>query len=187
MTLPILEGSDGKIRMGKSKGNYIALTESARDQFGKTMRIPDELIARWARLADFQPQAACEAIERGIRDGSRSPLDEKKALAHAIVTRYHGADAARDARDYFERTIQRRELPAEIPEMPLGACEKVAEVMLAAGFADSKRAARGLIAEGAVRIDGVAVTDPGARWTAVEPAILQVGSRRFVRVFPNER
>jgi tyrosyl-tRNA synthetase len=187
MTLPILEGTDGSVRMGKSKGNYVALTEPAREQFGKTMSIPDELIARWARLADFRSEAECEALARGIADDSRSPLEEKKRLAESIAARYHGAAAARDAREYFERTIQRREIPADTPEMPLGAREKVAEVVLAAGFAQSKRAAQRLIAEGAVRIDGVVVNDPGARWTAAVPAILAVGSRRFIRVIPNER
>jgi len=187
MTLPILEGTDGVVRMGKSKGNYVALLEPARDQFGKTMRIPDELIARWARLADFRSQAECDALARAIRDGTRSPLDEKKKLAQAIVARYHGAGAAREARDYFERTIQRREVPADMPELRLGSLEKVADVIVAAGFAESKRAARQLISEGAVRVDGVPLGEPAARWTAAGPAVLQVGSRRFVRVLPNER
>lgn len=187
MTLPILEGTDGKIRMGKSKGNYIALTEPAREQFGKAMRIPDELISRWARLADFRSQAECDGIERGIRDGSRSAMEEKKQLAEAIASRYHGPAAARDARTYFERTIQRKEQPDEVPQLHVGSAQRVADVIVAAGFAESKRAAQRLIAEGAVRIDGVVVSDPSARWTALESAMLQVGSRRFVRVLPNER
>ncbi len=187
MTLPILEGTDGKMRMGKSKGNYIALTEPAREQFGKAMRIPDELISRWARLADFRSQAECDAIEHGLRNGSRSAMDEKKQLAQAIAARYHGAADARDARDYFERTIQRKEQPDDVRELPLGAAQRVADVILGAGFAESKRAAQRLIAEGAVRVDGVVISDPSARWTWLEPVILQVGSRRFVRVLPSER
>ncbi len=186
MTLPILEGTDGKIRMGKSKGNYIGLTEPPRDQFGKTMSIPDELIPRWARLADFRSQAECDALERGLRDGSRSALDEKKVLARNIVARYHGADAARDAQGFFESTVQRKEVPKDLPVLEVAAVAadaKVVNLMVSAGLAESGRAAQRLIAQGAVRIDGEPVSDPGARWPpGKESGILQVGSRRIVRV-----
>ncbi len=187
MTLPILEGTDGKIRMGKSKGNYVGLTEPPNEQFGKVMSIPDELIPRWARLADFRSAAECDALARGIADGSRSPRNEKQLLAQAIVARYHGPQAGRDARAYFERTFVRKEIPADVVAVPLGAAEKVVDVIVAAGFAESKRAAQRLIGEGAVRIDGLTVSDPAARWTAAEPVILQVGSRKFARIVPNER
>lgn len=182
MTLPILEGTDGKVRMGKSKGNYVALSEPARDQFGKTMRIPDELIARWARLADFRSQAECDALARGIADGSLVPMDEKKRLAESIAARYHGATAAREARDYFEQTIQRREVPADLPELVAAASEKLIDVMVADKIVDSKRAAARLIAEGAVKIDGIPVTDPAMRLPQAEQVVLQVGSRRHFRI-----
>ena len=107
-------------------------------------------------------------------------MDEKKRIAEDLVALYHGREAGRAARDWFERTIQRGEIPAEMPELPLGDRSKLAEVIVAAGFAESSR----LIGEGGVRVDGVAVTDPSARWTASGPAVLQVGSRKFVRVTP---
>ena len=114
-------------------------------------------------------------------------MAEKKALAEAIVTRYHGSAAARAARDYFERTIQRKEIPAQMPELPRDGHEKVVDLLVAAKFAESKRAAERLIAGGGVKIDGVVVLDPKAAWTARVPAVLQSGSRRFVRVMPSER
>jgi tyrosyl-tRNA synthetase len=184
MTMPILEGTDGVVRMGKSRGNYLALTEPPNAQFGKVMSIPDELIARWARLADFRSEAEVRALAAGIEDGSRAPMEEKKALAQAIVTRYHGAEAGRAARDYFERTIQRKEVPAEMPELARSGHEKVVDLLVAANFAESKRAAERLISQGGVRIDGVVVSDPKAVWTAQTPAVLQSGSRRFVRIKP---
>ncbi len=187
MTLPILEGTDGKVRMGKSKGNYIGLSESPNDQFGKTMSIPDELIARWARLADFRSKAESALLARELADGSRSANDEKKALAEAIVRRYHGAQAGRDAREFFERTVVRRERPEEMPELRLTAAPKLTDVLTAAGFAASKRAAQRLIGEGAVRIDGRVVADAGAIWPSGPAAVLQVGPRRFIRVITNER
>ena len=188
MTLPLLEGLDGVKKMSKSTGNYVGLTEPAHEQFGKLMRIPDELIPRYARLAAFRPQADCEALGAALRGTRAHPMDEKKRLAEEIVARYHGADAARAARERFERTVQRKELPAEaLPELRLEGGRRVVDVMLAAGFAESKRAAERLISGSGVRVDGILVTDPKAAWSASKAAILSVGSRRFVRVMPNER
>jgi tyrosyl-tRNA synthetase len=187
LTLPILEGTDGVVRMGKSRGNYLALTEPPNTQFGKVMSIPDALVARWARLADFRSADEAAAIAAGIAAGTRAAMDEKKALAQAIVTRYHGAEAGRAARDYFERTIQRKEVPAEMPELARNGHEKLVDLLVAANFAESKRAAERLVSGGGVRVDGVVVTDPKARWAAQGPAVLQSGSRRFVRIVPSDR
>jgi tyrosyl-tRNA synthetase len=191
MTLPILEGTDGKIRMGKSKGNYVGLTEPPREQFGKTMSIPDELIARWSRLADFRPQAECESLEQGLREGTRSPMNEKKTLARSIVARYHGGDAADAARAHFESTFQRKEIPGDVADFFIAGApndDRLVDVLVAANFADSKRAAQRLIAQGAVRIDGDAVSDPAARWPpGKESGILNVGSRRIIRVHAPSR
>jgi tyrosyl-tRNA synthetase len=182
MTVPLLEGLDGKHKMSKSTGNHIALTDSANDQFGKVMRIPDEALTRYARLAAGWSRAEAEQIERGLIAGTVVPMDEKKRIAQAVATLYHGADAARAARVHFERTIQRGELPAEIPERRFEGVRTLVDIVVAAGFAESKRAAQRLIAEGAVKIDGSVVTDPKAFWNTLEPAVLQVGSRKFVRV-----
>lgn len=188
MTAPILEGTDGKIRMGKSRGNYIALTEPANVQFGKLMSIPDDLIARYARLADFRSQLDCDALGTGIASGALVAMDEKKNVAESIVRRYHGADAARGARDYFERTIQRKEIPVEMPGYQLAEADmKIAQLLVEVGFAESRRAAQRLLAERAVKINGTVVEDAGARFTETAPAVLQVGSKRFVRILPSER
>jgi tyrosyl-tRNA synthetase len=111
-------------------------------------------------------------------------MDEKKNLAESIVARYHGAGAAREAREYFERTIQRKERPADadIADVFLANPGQVADVIVAVGFAESKRAAQRLITDRAVRIDGDVVTEKGARWPDKDVCILQVGSRRFIRV-----
>jgi tyrosyl-tRNA synthetase len=185
ITVPLLEGIDGEKKMSKSLGNHIGLTDPPNDMFGKTMSIPDHVIPRYARLAVWWPKDRVAELEAGLAAGRLAPMDEKKRIAEDLVTLYHGPDAARAAREWFERTIQRREIPAEMPEMPLSDHSKLADVVVAAGFAESKRAAARLIGEGAVRIDGVVVTDPAARWSAAAPAVLQVGSRKFVRVLPN--
>jgi tyrosyl-tRNA synthetase len=114
-------------------------------------------------------------------------MTEKKRIAEEVVARYHGAEAAKTARDYFERTVQQKQLPTEMPEMGLGEARRITDVMVAAGFAESKRAAERLISGNGVRVDGILVSDPKALWTAAEPAVLSVGSRKFVKVLPNER
>jgi tyrosyl-tRNA synthetase len=114
-------------------------------------------------------------------------MEEKKQLAQDVVARYHGAEAAKTARDYFERTVQRRELPSEMPEMRVGDAKRIVDVIVAAGLAESKRAAERLISQNGVRVDGTIVSDSKAPWSAAGPAVLSVGSRKFVRVLPNER
>ncbi len=186
MTVPLLEGLDGKHKMSKSTGNHIALTDTPNDQFGKVMRIPDEALARYARLAAGWSQAETDRLAAGLAAGTLTPMDEKKRIAEGVVTLYHGTEAARAARDHFERTIQRGELPAEIPEGRFEGARTLVDVIVAAGFAESKRAAQRLIAEGAVKVDGSAVTDSKVFWDSARPAVLQVGSRKFVRVLPEK-
>ena len=184
MTVPLLEGLDGVKKMSKSAGNHIGLTDAPNDQFGKVMRIPDTALQRYAWLAAGWSQADADRIAAGIAAGSLVAMDEKKRIAEAVVTLYHGAAAARAARAYFERTIQRGELPDEMPERAFPAARTLVDVVVAAGFAESKRAAQRLIAEGAVKLDGSAVTDPKTLWEITGPVVVQAGSRKFVRVLP---
>jgi tyrosyl-tRNA synthetase len=187
MTLPLLEGLDGIEKMSKSKGNYVGLTEPAEQQFGKLMRITDEMIPRYARLAAFYSIPETGKLIEGLNGGRLHPMTVKKRVAEEIVARYHGREAAKAAREYFERTVQRRELPTDnIPEIRLGEARRISQLIVAAGFAESKRAAERLISGNGVKVDGILVGDPNAQWTAAEPAILSVGSRKFVRVLPNE-
>ncbi|MGZ3503858.1 MAG: tyrosine--tRNA ligase [Vulcanimicrobiaceae bacterium] len=188
MTLPLLEGLDGVRKMSKSYGNYVGLTESPETQFGKLMSIPDELMPRYARLAAFRSQPESDALAAGIADGTLKPMDEKQRLAEDIVARYHGREAAKQAREFFERTVRRKEIPTDnLPEVRAGDARRVVDLMVAAGLAESKRAAERLISGNGVKVDGILVSDPKATWTANEPAVLSVGSRKFVRVLPNER
>jgi len=184
-TVPLLVGLDGEKKMSKSLGNYVGVTEPPREQFGKLMKLPDELMPDYARLAAFRPRADAQRLATELAAGRANPMDEKKRLAQEIVARYHGDAAAAGAREFFERTVQRRQLPEdEIAEIPLGACKRVAEVLVKAGFAESRRAAERLIQGNAVKIDGQVVGDANAAWSATQAAVLSVGSRRFVRVRP---
>ena len=186
MTVPILEGTDGVVRMGKSKGNFIGLTEPASEQFGKIMSLPDEMIGRYAELAAFRSAEAVATLRAGLVDGSAHPMVAKKDLAQEIVGRYHPAQEARAARERFEATVQRGEAPSDMRDLEADhAWKTVADVVVATGFAASKREAERLIAGNGVKIDGVVVADPRAPWQPVTVAVvLSVGSRRFVRITP---
>ena len=144
ITVPLLEGIDGEKKMSKSLGNHIALTDAPNDMFGKTMRIPDAPAAAVRAAGGVvaggrgrpRSRRACDA-------GTVSPMDEKKRIAEDLVALYHGRDAARAAREWFERTIQRGEIPAEMPELRAGRARRSwPTCCVAAGFAESKRAAR---------------------------------------------
>ena len=182
-TVPLLVGLDGEKKMSKSLGNYVGVAEPAPEQFGKLMKIPDELLPAYARYAAFRSAADSARLGAEVMAGRAKPMDEKKRLAEEIVARYHGVEAASAARDFFERTVQRKEIPTEnLAEVALGECKRVSELLVKAGFAESKRAAERLITGGAVKIDGEPVKETNRAWTSKESAVLSVGSRRFVRV-----
>jgi tyrosyl-tRNA synthetase len=186
--VPLLVGLDGVKKMSKSIGNYVGVTEPPQMQFGKLMSMGDDLIPVYARYAAFRPQDQVDALATGLRDGSRKAMDEKKQLAQDIVTVYHGADAGQAAREYFERTVQRKEIPTDaIAELRVGECVRVAELLVKAGFAASRREAERLISGSGVKVDGIVVGDPKAPWNLAQAAVLSVGSRKFVRILPNER
>ncbi|HXP94107.1 MAG TPA: tyrosine--tRNA ligase [Candidatus Binatia bacterium] len=183
---PLLVGLDGTMKMSKSLGNYVGISEPPQTQFGKLMSIPDGLMPTYARYAAFRSQADADKLAADPAAGRADPMLEKKRLAEEIVARYHGAASAAAAADYFERTVQRRELPTDgLAELPIGEAARVVDVIVKAGFAESRRAAERLISGNGVKVDGIAVSDPKALWTATEPAVLSVGARKFVRVVPN--
>ncbi|MFY9711201.1 MAG: tyrosine--tRNA ligase [Candidatus Cybelea sp.] len=182
-TVPLLVGLDGEKKMSKSLGNYVGVAEPASEQFGKLMKISDELLPAYARYAAFRSAAESAQLGADVAAGRAKPMDEKKRLAEEIVARYHGAADAAAARDFFERTVQRKEIPTEnVPEIELGECKRVSELLVKAGFAESKRAAERLITGGGVKIDGEPVKEANQPWSATQPAVLSVGSRKFVRI-----
>ncbi len=184
-TVPLLVGLDGVKKMSKSIGNYVGIAERAQTQFGKLMSMADGLMPAYARLAAFRSHEACEKLERILASETGNPIEEKKALAEEIVARYHGPEQAAAAREFFERTVQRKEIPVDnVPEIALGDAHRVTDVLIRAGFAESRRAAERLISGNGVKVDGIVLNDPRAPWPAGRPAVLSVGSRRFVRIVP---
>jgi tyrosyl-tRNA synthetase len=170
LTTPLIESWD-RTKMSGSKANYIALVEDPNEQFGKTMRLPDELLPDYYRLV----------MERDeIPD---DPMQAKLALARFIVARAHGPEAAAAAEDHFTRVVREHQAPEEVSEAPLPAGDPVhLPALLVEHFGvPSTSEARRLIAQGGVRIDGEPATELDLPRGRLEGALVQAGKRRFMR------
>jgi len=179
VTVPILVGLDGKERMSKSKGNHIGVDDPPEVQFGKVMSIPDEVMEQYFRLGTNLHPAEVGAILRRMRAGEASPMETKKLLARTIVAEFWGEEAAELAQEHFERTVQRKELPNDMPEYRVREGELLLDVVVGAGAAPSKREARRLFEQRAVTVDGL-VMEP--RTPARPGAVVRVGKRRWIRL-----
>ena len=189
LTLPLLEGTDGVQKMSKSYGNYIGLTESAEEMFGKVMSIPDELMVKYYRLCTPLPVADVDAIERALQAGELHPNATKRRLGREIVTLYHDSGAADIAEAAFDAVFKHHEIPEDVAEVRFehsGDTVHLPAVMKHAGLAPTTSEARRLITAGAVKIDGSPVVlGEGVfdlAWDALEGRVLQAGKRRFVRI-----
>ena len=184
LTMPLLEGIDGVDKMSKSKGNYIALTDSANDMFGKTMSISDELMWRWYELVSFRSPSDVAALKSDIA-GGRNPREVKVLLAQELVERFHSKSAAHHALDEFNARFQKGALPEDMPEVSVkasGASIGVAQAMKQAGLVESTSEAFRLIDAGALRIDGDRVSDRSLSFEPGATFVAQAGKRRFARI-----
>jgi tyrosyl-tRNA synthetase len=192
-TMPILPGTDGVRRMGKSLGNYIAIEDTPTDMFGKVMSLPDNVIALYFELLTDIPDAEVEEIRQAIETHSTNPMEFKKRLGVELVTWFHSAEDGDGARAEFERVFQQREQPMDIPDFVVteategvtaltsdGFTADLSRLLVTAGLAASRGEARRLLQQNAVEIDGTRETDPTA--TVPFDTIVRAGRRRFVRV-----
>ncbi|MGH7736372.1 MAG: tyrosine--tRNA ligase [Candidatus Tyrphobacter sp.] len=176
--VPLLVGLDGVQKMSKSLGNYVGVTEAPEVQFGKLMSAPDALIAEYARYAAFRAREDVERLRAALESGRGNAMEEKKRVAVQVVQRYHGAEAAHRAREYFERTIQRKELPRkEDLEVVTTATRSVSALLVELGMAKSKREGERDIASGSVRVDDVVVREKNAA-VAKDGFVLSKGSKQ---------
>lgn len=187
LTMPILVGLDGVKKMSKSLSNYVGITESPQQMFGKLMSISDELMwSYYELLTDFEERVIVRLKEE-VRTGVLHPMDAKMQLAHTIIANFHGEAAARAARDEFQRVFRNREAPEEIHEIHLQAGDyPLLRILTEHGLAKSRSEAERLIKQGAVEWNKTIIKDvsfvvqvrqlsPPAQW------ILRVGKKRFVK------
>ena len=184
LTLPILVGTDGHVRMSKSTGNYVGVDEPPEDKYGKTMSIPDVAMRNWFELVTRWTPEQIDQLLEAVERGDLHPMEAKKKLAWEIVSIFDGDEAADSAAAHFDRVHQQRELPQDMPTHALVGPTNVVDVIHAAGFARSKSEARRLVQQGAVRLDGERLSDIEAEIAVDGERILQVGKRRFVRLVP---
>ena len=183
ITCPLLVGTDGTEKMSKSHDNYIALEEAPNDIYGKTLSIPDELMAEWYRLGLFYNREESSAIAEQVASGALHPREAKRRLARELVTRYYDADAAAGAEEAFDRLFIKKDVPDDMPSIPLKEATELLDLMKEQGLAGSKGEARRLIDGGGVSIDGEKVAD---NRLVLDPSgenrVLKVGKRRFLRI-----
>jgi tyrosyl-tRNA synthetase len=180
MTMPLLEGLDGIEKMSKSKGNYIAISEPAKDMFAKLMSISDELMWKYFDLLSERPPAEIVALRAATASGG-NPRDAKVQLAKEITARFHGAAAA-DAGEADFDLRARGGIPGEIEDVALaGAPLGIGAVLKQARLAPSGSEAMRLVDGGGVRVDGSVVSDRGLKLPA-GTFVVQVGKRKFARV-----
>ncbi len=167
LTVPLLEGTDGKEKMSKSLGNYIGIHESPDEIYGKVMSVSDEMMWRYYLLCTDLEPSAVEALRREVSSGALHPMEAKHRLAATLVGYYHGEEAARAAGDRFRRVFSRREEPEELEEIRLPLSPEpvpLARLLFERGLVSSASEARRLISQGGVSLDGEKVTDPQARF-----------------------
>lgn len=183
--VPLLEGLDGVQKMSKSLGNYIGITDTPGEMFGKVMSISDELMWRYYDLLSFRPIADIAALKQQAAEG-RNPRDIKIELAKEIIARFHDQAAAEAAEQDFIQRFQKNALPDDIPELSLTLSSdsiQIANLLKEAGLVESTSEALRMIKQGAVKLDGeTKVEDSKMEFAKGSCHIFQVGKRKFAKV-----
>jgi tyrosyl-tRNA synthetase len=190
LTMPLLVGTDGVHKMSQSLGNYIAITDSPDEMFGKLVRVSDELTAEYRRLAVdfFTDPAEAERVASGLANGSLDPWHEKRRMAAQIVDLYHGHGSGAAASERFDRIHREHEVPSDVEVVPIPD-EAITDgmvflpvLLVRLGFMSSNSEARRKIAEGGVRLDNETVWAQEVPVDEVRRRVISFGRRRFVRL-----
>ena len=182
LTMPILEGTDGIEKMSKSYGNDIGISDSANDMYGKTLSIPDQIIASWFALAADADETTLEDVNNRLNDSSINPMDIKRELARKIVELYYDKEKALEAENHFNNITVSKGLPEDIQEYLIEKEDLLVNIIFDSGLLSSKSEARRMIKQSAVRIDGEVVNNIQLTLSPGEERILKVGKRRFLKV-----
>ena len=183
MMLPLLEGTDGVVKMSKTYPEHcISLTDSAKDMFGKLMSIPDTLITRYYSLLTDVPQSELVKMDEQIASNSINPRDIKLALAHMITEEYHGKDGADKAQEDFINVVSNKGIPDDIESVKIESEKSILDLLVELKFVQSKGEAKRLIQGGGVKIDGEKISDMGLVIKPQTDVVLQAGKRKFAKL-----
>jgi tyrosyl-tRNA synthetase len=187
LMMPLLEGLDGVQKMSKSLGNYIGITDTATEMFGKIMSISDVLMWRYYQLLSFKSLEEIKAYKDQVQQGA-NPRDIKIALAKELIERFHDQVAAEAAHQEFINRFQKGAIPDEMPQFELSSQAgiiAIANLLKQASLVSSTSEAMRMIKQGAVKIDGEKVSDSKVTIASGSQAVYQVGKRKFARVSVN--
>lgn len=184
ITLPILVGTDGHIRMSKSVGNAIGINEPAEQMYGKVMSIPDQAMLNYFTLVTRYTPLQVEDIRVKLEQAKAHPRDVKMALAREIVSIFHGDEASQQAEEHFVTVFQQRDLPEEMPVYHVKAPTNVIDLMAEVGLIKTRSEGRRLIQQGGVKLDGQVISEIETQIGPSGEAVLQIGRRKFVRLVP---
>lgn len=185
LTMPLLEGLDGVNKMSKSLGNYIGISESADDIFGKVLSVTDELMFRYYELLSDLSMSEIDRLRQDMEEGKIHPKAIKVRLAKELVARFHDQGAADSAERNFDQIFKRHELPDEIPEKEIVTEEEsvwLPKLLVETGLVKSTSEGRRMIKQNAVSVDGKKINNMNTEIPAQGTVLLQVGKRRFGRV-----
>ena len=183
MMLPLLEGTDGVVKMSKTYPDHcISLTDSAKDMFGKLMSIPDTLITRYYSLLTDIPQAELVEMDKQIEANSINPRDIKMKLAHMITEEYHGKEGADKAQADFINVVSNKGIPDDIEDIKIEFDISLLDLLVNLNFVASKGEAKRLIQGGGVKLDGEKIADMGFIVTPNLNKVLQAGKRKFAKL-----
>jgi tyrosyl-tRNA synthetase len=181
LMMPILEGLDGVQKMSKSLGNFIGITEPAKDIYAKVLSVSDELMWRYYELLSTKSLEEIETLKEGVSGGSLHPKKVKEDLALELTTRFYNEESAKIAKEEFDAVFKSKQLPSEIEEFDIEAGSWICKTLVEVGIEPSTSQARRDIKQGAVRIDQKKVADEQLKLEEGE-YILQVGKRKFAKV-----
>ena len=183
MLLPLIEGTDGVVKMSKSYPEHcISLTDSANDMFGKIMSIPDNLIVKYYELLTDVENSEVKRVYDALANGTENPRNLKLELAHVITEQYHGKEMADNAQETFINVVSNKGLPEDIPEHKLTEAKNILDLLLELNFVQSKGEAKRLIQGGGVKINGEKISDMTLIVEGSDDTILQAGKRKFAKL-----
>jgi len=188
MTQPLLEGLDGVAKMSKSLNNYVGLAEPPEEMFGKLMSISDDLMWRYLELlTDISPEEL-NSLRKRVGEGTVNPMELKMELAYRIVSTYHTEEAAKRARQEFERVFRRGDIPSTLEEVVIPKDQLkngkiwVIKLLVLSGAVNGTREAIRLVSQGAVKINKQQISNKDEDVEVRDGMILQIGKRKFLRV-----
>ena len=183
MTMPIIEGTDGHLKMSKSYGNYVAFNDPPEEMYGKIMSIPDHLILKYMKLLTDVDDKIIEEYRAKIERREVNPRDVKMHLAREVVASFYNREKAVEAEEKFVKVFRKKEVPEDIPEVAVEAVFNPIDLLVDVGAASSRSEAKRLIMGGGVKLDGEVIRD-FSDCRIQGPSILRVGKRRFYRLVP---